>query len=87
MESNGEKLNWQIYCELVSKAKTVSDAKSVSVEIEKIADEHAIEFVNWLTSEKSEYSVMYGNQEKRFANFDNEYSIVELLEIYKSLNA
>ena len=50
----------------------------------EIADEHAIGFVNWLTDEKSQYSVMYGNQEKRFADFDKEYTTAELLEIYKS---
>ena len=46
-------------------------------------DEFAIGFADWLTNEKSEYSVMYGNQEKRFATFNEDFTIKELLEIYK----
>jgi hypothetical protein len=54
-----------------------------SKELEEIADEYAIGFVEWFTNEKSEYSIMYGNQEKRFATFTKEYTAKELLEIYK----
>jgi hypothetical protein len=50
---------------------------------ETIADEFAIEFAEWITSEKSKYSIMYGNQNKRFADFDKEYTSKELLEIFK----
>ena len=50
---------------------------------EKVAEEFAIGFADWLTNEKSEYSVMYGNQEKRFATFNEDFTIKELLEIYK----
>jgi hypothetical protein len=50
----------------------------------KIADEFAIGFAEWFTNEKSEYSIMYGNQEKRFATFTKEYTAKELLEIYKN---
>ena len=46
-------------------------------------DEYAIGFVEWFTNEKSEYSIMYGNQEKRFATFTKDYTAKELLEIYK----
>ena len=53
-------------------------------EIEKQQqDELAIGFAEWFTNEKSEYSIMYGNQEKRFATFTKEYTAKELLEIYK----
>jgi hypothetical protein len=54
-----------------------------SKELEAIADEYAIGFAEWFTNEKSEYSIMYGNQEKRFATFTKEYTAKELLEIYK----
>jgi hypothetical protein len=54
-----------------------------SKELEEIADEYAIGFVEWFTNEKSEYSIMYGNQEKRFATFTKDYTAKELLEIYK----
>jgi hypothetical protein len=50
---------------------------------EEIADNHAIEFAEWLTNEKSKYSIMYGNQEKRFSNFEEDYTPKELLQIYK----
>ena len=50
---------------------------------EKIADEFAIGFAEWITSEKSKYSILYGNQEKRFATFEEDYTPKELLEIYK----
>jgi hypothetical protein len=52
-------------------------------ECEKVADEFAIGFAEWLTNEKSEYSILYGNQEKRFATFEEDYTPKELLEIYK----
>jgi hypothetical protein len=54
-----------------------------SKELEEIADEYAIGFVEWFTNEKSEYSIMYGNQEKRFATFTKDYTAKQLLEIYK----
>jgi hypothetical protein len=46
-------------------------------------DEFAIGFAKWITSEKSKYSILYGNQEKRFATFEEDYTAKELLEIYK----
>lgn len=49
----------------------------------KIAEDFAISFAEWITNEKSKYSIMYGNQEKRFADFDREYTSKELLEIFK----
>lgn len=51
----------------------------------QITDDFIIGFVNWLTNENSKYAIMYGNQEKRFADFENEYTIEELLKIYKKL--
>jgi hypothetical protein len=54
-----------------------------SIKCEQIADEYAIGFVEWFTNEKSEYSIMYGNQEKIFATFTKDYTAKELLEIYK----
>ena len=53
------------------------------VQLEVIAEEFTIGFAEWFTNEKSEYSIMYGNQEKRFATFTKEYTTKELLEIYK----
>ena len=52
-------------------------------ECEKVADEFAIGFAKWITSEESEYAILYGNQEKRFATFEKDYTSKELLEIYK----
>jgi hypothetical protein len=49
----------------------------------KEQDKFAIGFAEWLTNEKSEYSILYGNQEKRFATFEKDYTPKELLEIYK----
>ena len=49
----------------------------------EIAYAYVIEVLDWLTNEKSEYSINYGNQEKRFASNDNDYTIKEFLEIYK----
>jgi hypothetical protein len=42
-----------------------------------------IDILDWLTNDKSEFSIMYGNQEKRFASKDKDYTINEILEIYK----
>ena len=60
--------------------------KIVEVEaqiIEKIADEFAIGFAEWFTNEQSPYSIMYGNQEVRFSDFRKDYTIKELLKMYK----
>jgi hypothetical protein len=43
-----------------------------------------VEVLDWLTNEKSEFSVMYGNQEKRFSSNDKDYTIDEIIEIYKN---
>jgi hypothetical protein len=51
---------------------------------EQQQDDFAIEFAEWFTNEKSEYSIMYGNQEKRFATFTKDYTTKELLEIFKT---
>ena len=53
-------------------------------ECEKIADEFAIGFAEWFTNEQSPYSIKYGNQEVRFSDFRKDYTIKELLEIYKT---
>jgi hypothetical protein len=42
-----------------------------------------VDVLEWLTSEKSEFSIMYGNQDKRFASNDKDYTIDEILEIHK----
>jgi hypothetical protein len=52
-------------------------------ECELIADDFAIGFAEWFTSEQSPYSIMNGNQEVRFSDFRKDYTIKELLEIYK----
>jgi len=58
-------------------------SESFANEIEILTDEFAIGFAEWFTNEESEYSIMYGNQEKRFATFTKDYTAKELLEIYK----
>ena len=40
--------------------------------------------LDFLTNENSKYSIMYGNQKDRFADDDREYTISEMIEIYKS---
>jgi hypothetical protein len=53
-------------------------------ECELIADEFAIGFAEWLINEQSPYSITYGNQEVRFSDFRKDYTIKELLQIYKT---
>ena len=50
----------------------------------EIAENYVIEVLEWLTNEKSEYSINYGNQEERFATNDKDFTIKEILEIYKN---
>lgn len=50
---------------------------------ENIADEFAIGFAEWFTNEQSPYSIVYNNQEVRFSDFRKNYTIKQLLEIYK----
>lgn len=58
-------------------------AEDNAKECEVIADDFAIGFAEWFTNEQSPYSIMNGNQEKRFSDFRKDYTIKELLEIYK----
>ena len=51
--------------------------------IQEDKEEFAIGFVEWFTNEKSKYAIMYGNQEKRFSTFKKDYTIKELLQIFK----
>ena len=62
--------------------KTLSKDFTIN-QLEQIAEEFTIGFAEWLTNEKSEYAILYGNQEKRFATFEEDYTPKELLEIYK----
>ena len=50
----------------------------------EIAENYVKEVLDWLTNEKSEFSIMYGNQEKRFASNNKDYTIEEILETYKN---
>jgi hypothetical protein len=43
-----------------------------------------VEVLEWLTNEKCEFSIMYGNQDERFASHDKDYTINEILEIFKT---
>ena len=61
--------------EIVKKAREIEKQQQ---------DDFAIGFAEWFTNEKSEYSIMYGNQEKRFATFTKEYTTKQLLEIFKN---
>jgi hypothetical protein len=49
----------------------------------KIIDLFTIDFLDWLTNEKSKYAIMYGDQDKRFSTFENDYTPKELLQLYK----
>ena len=49
----------------------------------EIADAYVNEVLDWLTNDKSDFSIMYGNQEKRFASNEKDYTIKEFLETYK----
>ena len=67
---------------LKEKIKDVDIEKGMSDKLEKIADDYAIEFVEWLTNEKSKYAIMYG-QKIRFSTFKKDYTTEELLKIFK----
>ena len=43
-----------------------------------------VEVLDWLTNEKSDFSIMYGNQNERFSSNDKDYTIDEIIEIYKN---
>ena len=62
---------------------TYLESKSKISECEQITEDFAIGFADWFTNEQSPYSITYGNQEVRFSDFRKDYTIKELLEIYK----
>ena len=39
--------------------------------------------LDFITNEKTEYSIMYGNQEERFSTIDKDFTIDELINIWK----
>jgi len=43
--------------------------------IKEISSAETLGFIDWFTNKKSKYSVMYGNQEHRFADFEKDYTI------------
>ena len=57
---------------------------SILEEAKAMEKQQIIDILEWLTNEKSEYSIMYGNQKKRFASNEKDYTIKEILEIYKN---
>ena len=57
---------------------------SILEQAKEIEKQQIIDILEWLTNEKSEYSIMYGNQKKRFASNEKDYTIKEILEIYKN---
>ena len=58
--------------------------KHLKNEAKELENLNIIEVLDWLTNEKSEYSINYGNQEKRFASNDKDFTIEEFLETYKN---
>jgi hypothetical protein len=64
-------------------ANMVDNGSTILEKYQVIADEFAIGFAEWFTNEQSPYSIMYSNQEVRFSDFRKDYTIKELLEIYK----
>jgi len=43
-----------------------------------------VEVLEWLTNDKSEFSIMYGNQDKRFSCNDKDYTIDEIIKIFET---
>jgi metallophosphoesterase superfamily enzyme len=53
-------------------------------QVKEMEKQKVIEFLDWLTNEKSEFSIMYGNQDKRFSSNDKDYTINEIIEIFEN---
>jgi len=56
----------------------------LKLEAKELEKQQIIDILDWLTNDKSEFSIMYGNQDKRFSCNDKDYTIDEILEIYKN---
>lgn len=50
--------------------------------MDDFAKQEMIEMLNWLTSEKSKYAILYGNQTVRFATKTKELTPEQLVGIY-----
>jgi hypothetical protein len=50
----------------------------------EIAENYVKEVLEWLTNEESEFSIMYGNQYKRFSSNDKDYTIDEIIKIFET---
>ena len=72
-----KKLEHDVYLYPRVTNKNIEQAK----EMEK---QQIIDILDWLTNDKSEFSIMYGNQDKRFASNDKDYTIDEFLEIFET---
>lgn len=60
--------------------------KNPNEEIEEQSkrDEFAVGLLNFITSEKVPYAILYGNQSKRFSDLKKEYTSKQIVEIYKA---
>lgn len=54
-----------------------------SQETHSFSEEDLKSLLDFITNEKSEYSIMYGNQTERFSTNDKDFIIEQLIEIWK----
>lgn len=50
--------------------------------MDRYAKDLAVDILNWVTREESEYAIMYGDQPERFSTFKKDYTSEQLFEIY-----
>jgi hypothetical protein len=41
-----------------------------------------IEFLQWLSAEKAEYSILYGGEPERFCSIDHDYTSEQIADLY-----
>ena len=83
MENKQTSVEW-LFEKLWETPKDKFTWHSILEQAKEIEKQEIIDILEWLTNEKSEYSIMYGNQKKRFASNEKDYTIKEILEIYKN---
>ncbi len=60
----------------------VSGAQAEAVRGREQERTRFIEFLQWLSAEKAEYSILYGGEPERFCSVDHDYTSEQIADLY-----
>ena len=60
----------------------VSGAQAEAVRGREMERTRFIEFLQWLSEEKAEYSILYGGEPERFCSIDHDYTSEQIADLF-----